>query len=148
MLQESRAEESNLLKFGYQLIRYYPDNIRCEFVTIGVIVWEVEGTGSPVVRMTRDWRRVRCLDPEADTDYLEAMEEQWTREMSQPDGRAAVERLCNSLSLSVRLTELQVTLAPTKDDALRTLLDLYVEWKTRPSTGSEDTQDRFVPKNP
>jgi hypothetical protein len=58
----------------FQLLRYVPDAVRNEYVHIGVILRE-QGSGAPAaVRFTRDWRRVRCLDPEADTELLEGME--------------------------------------------------------------------------
>ena len=57
----------------FQLLRYVPDAVRNEYVHIGVILREQAGKGAsgreptssePVlVRFTRDWRRVRCLDP-------------------------------------------------------------------------------------
>ena len=57
----------------FQLLRYVPDAVRNEYVHIGVILRE-EGNPRAEVRFTRDWRRVRCLDPVADTALLEGME--------------------------------------------------------------------------
>ena len=64
----------------FHLLRYVPDAVRNEYVHIGVILREQgggEGAAIPEparVQFTRDWRRVRCLDPEADTALLEGME--------------------------------------------------------------------------
>ena len=47
-------------------------------------------TGVPPMelRFTRDWRRVRCLDPDADTSVLEGMEtELRNRLRHDPDGK-------------------------------------------------------------
>ena len=44
-----------------------------EFVNIGVVLRAAEGEQS-MLRFTRDWGRVRCLDPDADTQMLEALE--------------------------------------------------------------------------
>ncbi|HEX7727891.1 MAG TPA: DUF3037 domain-containing protein, partial [Terracidiphilus sp.] len=49
----------------FQLLRYVPDAVRNEFVHVGVILRE---GGRTEVRLTHDWRRVRCLDPDADTN--------------------------------------------------------------------------------
>ena len=57
----------------FQLLRYVPDAVRDEGVHIGVILRE-QGSAHAEVRFTHDWRRVRCLDPDADTALLEGME--------------------------------------------------------------------------
>src|SRR3954462_11997898 len=63
----------------FQLLSYVPDPVRNEAVHIGVILRE-QGSASPAeVRFTRDWRRVRCLDPDADTALLEGMESELRR---------------------------------------------------------------------
>ena len=71
----------------FQLLRYVPDAVRNEYVHIGVILRE-QGSREPAqVRFTRDWRRVRCLDPEADTALLEGMETELRRRFQQePEG--------------------------------------------------------------
>src|SRR5271157_5176194 len=79
------------------LLRYVPDVVRGEFVNVGVVLLENAGgevgsaTGSGQapsagsgqaftdVRFTRDWRRVRCLDPEVDVELLESYESELRR---------------------------------------------------------------------
>ena len=58
------------------LLRYVPDAVKDEFVNIGVVMVEpgANGGGFAEVRFTRDWRRVRCLDPQADVEMLAALE--------------------------------------------------------------------------
>ncbi len=57
------------------VLRYVPDVVKGEFVNIGVVLLE-SGEGSFTdLRLTRDWRRARCLDPEIDVGLLEAMEQ-------------------------------------------------------------------------
>ena len=69
----------------FQLLRYVPDAVRNEYVHIGVILREQAEDGERrrgmEVRFTRDWRRVRCLDPDADTALLEAMESELRRRL-------------------------------------------------------------------
>ncbi len=66
------------LRCEFQLLRYVPNPVRNEFVHVGVLLREQQETqrGAPAMelRFTRDWRRVRCLDPDADTALLEGME--------------------------------------------------------------------------
>ena len=41
------------------------------------------------VRFTRDWRRVRCLDPDADTALLEGMESELRQAACRPSRTAS-----------------------------------------------------------
>ena len=121
----------------FQLLRYVPDAVRNEYVHIGVILREQRGlqTNSPaaagpeppLVRFTRDWRRVRCLDPEADTALLEGMESELQRRFTaEPEGNLL--RLLNeSLSLSVQMTEAKAYLAESLPAGMEELMRLYVE---------------------
>jgi hypothetical protein len=121
----------------FQLLRYVPDAVRNEYVHIGVILREQGGphANSPaaagpepvMVRFTRDWRRVRCLDPEADTALLEGMESELQRRFAaEPEGNLL--RLLNeSLSLSVQMTEAKAYLAESLPAGMEELMRLYVE---------------------
>ena len=112
---------------AFQLLRYVPDAVRNEYVHIGVILRE-EGSGEPPrVQFTRDWRRVRCLDPEADTALLEGMESELRRRFQeQPEGDL-MRRLNESLSLSVQMTEPKAYLAESLPAGMEELMRLYVE---------------------
>ena len=57
----------------FSLVRYVPDPVKNEFVNIGVLL-RAAGEELSMLRFTRDWGRVRCLDPDADTAMLEALE--------------------------------------------------------------------------
>jgi hypothetical protein len=111
----------------FQLLSYVPDAVRNESVHIGVILRE-QGSSSPVeVRFTRDWRRVRCLDPDADTSVLEGMESElrrWFRE--EPHGRL-MQLLQESLSLNVQMTAPKAYLAESIPAGVEELMRLYVE---------------------
>ncbi len=71
------------------LLRYVPDVVKGEFVNVGVVLLEnASGDGGPSagsgqvftdVRFTRDWRRVRCLDPEVDIELMESYEAELRR---------------------------------------------------------------------
>ncbi len=77
------ASEHQRRRCEFQLLRYVPDAVRNEFVHIGVILREQGEGGKLDVRFTRDWRRVRCLDPEADTALLEGMESELRRRLQE-----------------------------------------------------------------
>jgi hypothetical protein len=114
----------------FQLLRYVPDAVRNEYVHIGVILRESATADSPghvEVRFTRDWRRVRCLDPDADTALLEGMESELRRRLAgEPDGKL-MRILEESLSLNVQMTEPKAYLAETLPAGMEELMKLFVE---------------------
>ncbi len=111
----------------FQLLRYVPDAVRNEYVHIGVILREQGSRDAAQVRFTRDWRRVRCLDPEADTALLEGMESELRRRFqAEPDGNL-MRLLTESLSLSLQITEPKAYLAESLPAGIEELLRLYVD---------------------
>ena len=113
----------------FQLLRYVPDTVRNEFVHIGVLLRARDGQEQTSIRFTRDWRRVRCLDPGADTALLEGMESELRRRFEEaPSTAAALMRLLDeSLSLGVQITESKAYLAESLPAGLDELMRLYVE---------------------
>src|SRR5580698_3713714 len=116
---EKKKMSSERRNCEFHLLRYVPDTVRNEYVHIGVILRE-QGSAAPAqLRFTRDWRRVRCLDPDADTALLESMESELRRRFeaeaqaesqaqaqSQSQSQASLMRLLSeSLSLGVQMTE-------------------------------------------
>jgi hypothetical protein len=111
----------------FHLLRYVPDVVRNEYVHIGVILREQGSREAAEVRFTRDWRRVRCLDPDADTALLEGMESELRRRFQEePDGNL-MRLLGEALSLSVQMTESKAYLAESLPAGMEELMRLYVE---------------------
>ena len=111
----------------FRLLRYVPDAVRNEGVHIGVILREQGSREGAQVRFTRDWRRVRCLDPDADTALLEGMESELRRRfLAEPDGNL-MRLLTESLSLGVQMTEAKAYLAESLPAGMEELMRLYVE---------------------
>ena len=116
----------------FQLIRYVPDPVKNEFVNIGVLV-RGEGEQS-ILRFTRDWGRVRCLDPDADTQMLEALEiEVGHRLRAQPSNhpKPIVALLEASLSNGLQITESKAYLAESFLAGLEDLMRRYVDTPRR-----------------
>ena len=124
------------------LIRYVPDVVKGEFVNIGVLLRPADGgaggtaggTGSGAgtrVRFTRDWARVRCMDAEADTGLLEALEGEIAGRLavgvSARDPKSVLEVLEDSLSNSVQMTAPRATLAENLLSEMDQLMRMYVE---------------------
>ena len=117
----------------FQLLRYVPDALRNESVQIGVILRE-QGSAHAEVRFTRDWRRVRCLDPDADTALLEGMESEWQRRLeADPEGRL-MRILDDSLSLNIQITEPKAYLAESLPAGMEELMKLHVEARPQERT--------------
>jgi hypothetical protein len=111
----------------FRLLRYVPDAVRNEYVHIGVILREQGSREAAQVRFTRDWRRVRCLDPNADTALLEAMESELRRCFEEePDGKL-MRLLTEALSLNIQMTEPKAYLAESLPAGMEELMRLYVE---------------------
>jgi Protein of unknown function (DUF3037) len=122
----------------FHLLRYVPDAVRNEYVHIGVILRECAGAdrAPAMVQFTRDWRRVRCLDPEADTAVLEGMENELRRRFqAEPDGNESagnlMRLLTESLSLSVQMTEGKAYLAESLPAGMEELMKMYVDPPSR-----------------
>jgi len=126
---------ANSLQCEFSLIRYVPDVVKGEFANIGVVLREA-GSGSAEVKFTRDWSRVRCIDPQADTEMLESLEAEIAARLAGgPDtkidvkvnAKPVLETLEDSLSNSVQLTEMRGTLAENLPAEMEQLMRMYVE---------------------
>lgn len=116
----------------FSLIRYVPDVVKGEFANIGVVLREAGREGTAKVRFTRDWSRVRCMDPDADVELLESLETEIARRLEagvdvRVNAKPMLETLEDSLSNSVQLTEMRGTLAESLTAEMEQLLRMYVE---------------------
>jgi hypothetical protein len=121
------------------LIRYVPDVVKGEFVNIGVLLREAGGVapgvdtrGGAVVRFTRDWSRVRCLDADADIGLLEGLEGEIGARLRMvgtdaPGIKPVMEILEDTLANSVQMTEVKACLAESLPAELEQLMKMYVE---------------------
>ncbi|MHB8388991.1 MAG: DUF3037 domain-containing protein [Acidobacteriaceae bacterium] len=111
------------------LVRYVPDAVKNEFVNIGVVLREAGRPETARVRFTRDWARVRCVDPEADTGMLEALENEVRERLS--DGpmetAAMMKALEESFSNMVQITEPKACLADSIPAEIEQLSRMYIE---------------------
>lgn len=114
------------------LIRYVPDVVKGEFANIGVLLREAGRDDSAVVRFTRDWARVKCLDADADIGLLEALEGEIgarlrTGGMDAPGIKPVMEILEDTLANSVQMTEVRACLAESLPAEIEQLMKMYVE---------------------
>jgi len=111
------------------LIRYVPDVVKGEFTNIGVMLREVGREESAVVRFTRDWSRVRCMDADADIGLLEALEGEIAERLrlGRADTKPVMQVLEDTLSNSLQITEARAALAESVPAELEQLMRMYVE---------------------
>lgn len=125
----------------FYLLRYVPDAVKDEFVNLGVVLLET-GEGDDVftdVRFTRDWRRVRCIDPEADVELLESFEGEIRRMLQSRvaeviNYRAPMSRrewllklLEDGLSNTLQITTAKAVLTESPEKELGELARTYLE---------------------
>jgi len=129
----------------FYLLRYVPDAVKDEFVNLGVVLLET-GEGDGVftdVRFTRDWRRLRCLDPEADVELLESLEGEMRRMLQSRAAEAINYRgpmtrrewllrlLEEGLSNTLQITPAKAVLTESPEQELGELARTYLESEAR-----------------
>jgi hypothetical protein len=125
------------------LVRYVPDVVKGEFVNIGLALLEEGGDGFTGVRFTRDWRRVRCADPDVEVELLESYEEELRRLLESrapeiinyrgPMSRREwlVGQMQQSLSGALDLTPMSAVLTESPRAELGKLAQMYLESNQR-----------------
>jgi hypothetical protein len=121
------------------LIRYVPDVVKGEFTNIGVLLREAgsgtAGAAKPdraMVRFTRDWSRVKCMDADADIGLLESLESELGTRLGlageEPAGtKPMMEILGDTLANSVQMTDVKACLAESLPAEIEQLMRMYVE---------------------
>jgi Protein of unknown function (DUF3037) len=128
---------ADLKQFEFFLLRYVPDAVKGEFVNIGLVMMEAAdaGPGFADVRFTRDWRRVRCLDPQADVEMLEAVERDIRGQLQgTKDRELLLRKLEDSLSNLVQISPMKACLGMEPAQEMSSLAAMYLE---SPKPGSK-----------
>src|SRR5436305_10269461 len=118
----------NATQCDFLLMRYVPDPFKNEFVNIGVLLFTREDQFADV-RFTRDWARVRCADPQADVDILEALESDIRQQLhtSSESRKQIVYRLQDTLSNALQLSQPSALLSQSPAQDLERLAQIYLE---------------------
>lgn len=121
---------SDRRQLEFFLLRYVPDAVKDEFVNIGLVMIEpgASGGGFADVRFTRDWLRVRCLDPHADIETLEGLASDIRRQFSQlKDPAILLHWLEDSFSNLIQLSPSKGCLAENPELEIETMASMYLE---------------------
>jgi len=116
-------------ELGFFLLQYMPDELKGEFVNIGlVLVGDGADAGYADVRFTRDWRRVLCLDPGADLEWLQALERDIAMRLRDAAGREDILYRLRDLSSNViQISESKACLGDEPAVELASLAKTYLE---------------------
>jgi hypothetical protein len=131
------------------LLRYVPDAVKDEFVNVGIVMVEsgANGGGFADVRFTRDWRRVRCLDPQADVEMLAALEREIRGQLASTHDRSVLlRRLEDSFSNVIQLSPAKGCLAEDPVAEIEAMASMYLEAATVGSKREASGRQRILGK--
>lgn len=116
-----------LEKCSFFLLRYVPDAVKNEFVNVGLVL--LPQAGGAELRFTRDWSRVKCLDPQADLEVLEALEADLREKLQGMDGDRdfILRKIQDSFSNAVQPSEFKACAAESPSAEADELARLYLE---------------------
>jgi len=112
---------------SFFLLRYVPDVVKNEFVNIGLVL--LPAAGHAELRFTSDWSRVRCLDPQADMELLQALENDLRANLShsQADRDSTLRIIRDSFSNAVQTSDPKACLAESPPLEADELARMYLE---------------------
>ncbi|PYX90520.1 MAG: DUF3037 domain-containing protein [Acidobacteria bacterium] len=129
-------------KLDFLILRYVPDAVKGEFVNIGVLLL---GDGFADVRLTTDWRRVRCLDPDVDLEMLETFAREIRSQLQNSvDRESALKRLTDSFSGVIQVSGPAACLGAEPAEEIETLVRMYLEKPLRPGKREVSSRQRIL----
>jgi len=126
---------ADLKQCEFFLLRYVPDAVKDEFVNIGVVLVEpsANGAGFAEVRFTRDWQRVKCLDPLADLEMLAGLEDDLRARLKESARADFISKINESFSNVLQLSPSKACLTESPAEELGRLAEMYLERVRRPA---------------
>jgi len=104
------------VKIEHFALRYVPNVVRGDFVTIGVVMVALGSADFAEVRFLKDWTPVLRLDPNADLDLLHAIAREISENIRHREKRQhTLQQIKDSFSSSLQISEPQVSIS---DDPL------------------------------
>jgi hypothetical protein len=127
-------ESSNFGYATFHVLRYVPDIVRDEPLNIGIVLYEDKEDPRFAVKITRNWKHVLRLYPDAPTKEFEKMEAAILKEVqtaldstgAPPRGRLSPGPL--EISFQIVASVARGTLLPKSfDKSVEWLMQMYVE---------------------
>ena len=128
---------------SFFLLRYVPDAVKNEFINFGLVLMPPAAPAE--LRFSKDWSRVRALDPQADLELLEAMENELRDKLQNPapDRDAVLKRIEESFSNALQVSEIKGCLADSPAEEADFLARLYLESPRRRPAGETGGRQRL-----
>src|SRR3954467_626081 len=122
---------ADLKQCEFFLLRYAPDAVKEEFVNVGVVLLEENGFAD--VKFTNDFRRVKCLDADADIEVLQELEKEIRTRIKDagPDREKIINKLKDSFSSTLQISSSKALLAESPQKELELLAKMYLESPAR-----------------
>ncbi|HEY6249052.1 MAG TPA: DUF3037 domain-containing protein [Candidatus Angelobacter sp.] len=121
------------------VLRYVPDAVKNEFVNIGVVL--LPPKGQPELRFTRDWSRVQALDPQADTELLEAFRDELTGHGGE---EWLLRRIEDSFSNVFQASESRACLTSSPSQEADELARMYLDAPRRPTARAKSARQAIL----
>lgn len=128
------------------LVRYVPDVVKGEYINIGVVLRDSTGRFRDV-KLTQDWRRVRCLDGYADVELLGELEGELRRALTSTAELDQVylwQKLPDWVSNALQLTPLQGVYAEDPAAELVRIFELFCASGPQPGNRSMSGRHAIV----
>jgi hypothetical protein len=115
------------IRCRFFVLRYAPDAVKNEFINVGLVL--LPPAGGAQVRFTKDWSRVLCLDPDADMEMLQALENDLRHQLREVNGDhdLILRRIQDSFSNAIQPSDFQACLAASPVTEADELARLYLE---------------------
>jgi hypothetical protein len=137
--------------FRYRILRYTPDLVRDEWVNIGVLLEEINGSRHTMrlIEEPRELARVRRLHPDADEELLRALPFEFDARMRGPESEVSnyLGKLEQNLSNVIQFSPQKALLAENFDQELdRLYRDHVAPPSRRPSAPVQNAHDEMLVK--
>ncbi len=121
------ADEGSLKACSYYLVRYVPHAEREEFLNIGLLLHSAEEQFLDCL-FTRDLRRIKRFHPQADLEFLRALQSHFEQQIQQHEDnlQGFLEEMQQSLSHVIQLAPARPVLAAEPQAQLQQLFERLV----------------------
>jgi len=129
------------------LLQYVPNVLRQERVNIGLVMIESGelNQGFADARFTREWKRVRCMDPDVDVEMLEAMERDIRQQLTTVQDRGTLlSKIQESFSNLVELSPTMAYQAEDPQKEIEEMASVYLDVPRYPSQMLPSGRQRIV----
>lgn len=139
---------ADLKRREFFVLRYVPDLLKGEFVNFGVVLLDPSAKGGPHVfsgvRFTSDWRRLKCIDPNADLEMLQALETDLRRGLGSAQPREEMLRVIEQFSNTIQVSPRQACETSSPEHELERIAREYLESPAEKGERSRQARGRMA----